>query len=374
SRSNDEDSVRGPHQGQQSTRTAPTGRTHDCKRLLCGTLHFLLPGGGHPHMERREVRGCGGGAAAMWPLAARAQQVAMPVIGFLRSTSLAVSTPMVMGFHQGLTAAGFTEGQNVAIEYRYADNQPDRLPGLVAELIRLPVAVIVANIIAALPAKAATTTVPIVFATGRGPVVDGLAPSLNRPGGNVTGVSFVSGLLGAKRLEMLRQLVPIAAPIAMLVEIDTLEARVERRDVELAAQALGQQLIIAPVRSEGELDGAFTSMVDGGPKPLLVGSGPFLPSNGGRIVARPPRHAIPAIYGLREFVEAGGLMSYGASVVEAYRQVGIYAGRVLKGEKPADLPVVQSSKFELVINLKAARALGLSMPPTLLATADEVIE
>jgi putative ABC transport system substrate-binding protein len=324
-------------------------------------------------MKRREFITLLGGAAA-WPLAARAQQSATPVIGFLRSTSLAVSTPMVMGFRQGLTAAGFTEGQNVAIEYRYADNQLDRLPGLVAELIRLPVAVIVANIIAALAAKAATATVPIVFATGSDPVVDGLVPSLNRPGGNVTGVSFVSGLLGAKRLEMLRQLVPTAAPIAMLVEIDTLEARVERRDVELAAQALGQQLIIAPVRSEGELDGAFTSIVERGAKALLVGSGPLLTSNRGRIVALATRHAIPAIYGLREFVEAGGLMSYGASVVEAYRQVGIYAGRVLKGEKPADLPVVQSSKFELVINLKAARALGLSMPPTLLATADEVIE
>jgi putative ABC transport system substrate-binding protein len=325
-------------------------------------------------MKRRAFITMLGGAAAAWPLAAGAQQSAMPVIGFLRSTSLAVSTPMVMGFRQGLTAAGFTEGQNVAIEYRYADNQLDRLPGLVAELIRLPVAVIVANIISALAAKAATATVPIVFATGSDPVVDGLVPSLNRPGGNVTGVSFVSGLLGAKRLEMLRQLVPTAAPIAMLVEIDTLEARVERRDVELAAQALGQQLIIAPVRSEGELDGAFTSIVERGAKALLVGSGPLLTSNRGRIVALATRHAIPAIYGLREFVEAGGLMSYGASVVEAYRQVGIYAGRVLKGEKPADLPVVQSSKFELVINLKAARALGLSMPPTLLATADEVIE
>jgi putative ABC transport system substrate-binding protein len=326
------------------------------------------------HIERRKFLATLLGGAAAWPLAARAQQSATPVIGFLRSTSLAVSTPMVMGFRQGLTAAGFTEGQNVAIEYRYADNQLDRLPGLVAELIRLPVAVIVANIIAALAAKAATATVPIVFATGSDPVVDGLVPSLNRPGGNVTGVSFVSGLLGAKRLEMLRQLVPTAAPIAMLVEIDTLEARVERRDVELAAQALGQQLIIAPVRSEGELDGAFTSIVERGAKALLVGSGPLLTSNRGRIVALATRHAIPAIYGLREFVEAGGLMSYGASVVEAYRQVGIYAGRVLKGEKPADLPVVQSSKFELVINLKAARALGLSMPPTLLAIADEVIE
>ena len=324
-------------------------------------------------LKRREVIALLGGAAT-WPLAARAQQQAVPAIGFLRSTSLAASTPMIAGFHQGLKEAGFNKGQNVAIEYRYADNQLDRLPGLVAELIRLPVDVIVANVIAALAAKAVTTTVPIVFGTGSDPVVDGLVVELNRPGGNVTGVSFVSGLLGAKRLEMLRQLVPTAAPIAMLVEIDTLEARVERRDVELAAQALGQQLIIAPVRSEGELDGAFTSIVERGAKALLVGSGPLLTSNRGRIVALATRHAIPAIYGLREFVEAGGLMSYGASVVEAYRQVGIYAGRVLKGEKPADLPVVQSSKFELVINLKAARALGLSMPPTLLATADEVIE
>jgi putative ABC transport system substrate-binding protein len=298
----------------------------------------------------------------------------MPVIGFLRSTSLAASTPMIAGFRQGLTAAGFNEGQNVAIEYRYADDQLDRLPGLVAELIRLPVAVIVANVNSALAAKAATTTVPIIFATGSDPVVDGLVPSLNRPGGNVTGVSFVAGLLGAKRLEMLRQLVPTAATIAMLVGIDTLEARVERRDVELAAQALGQQLIVAPVTSGGELDGAFTSIVERGAKALLVGSGPLLTSNRERVVALAARYAIPAIYALREFVEAGGLMSYGASIVEAYRQIGIYAGRVLKGEKPADLPVMQSTKFELVINLKTAKALGLEVPPTLLVRADEVIE
>jgi putative tryptophan/tyrosine transport system substrate-binding protein len=297
----------------------------------------------------------------------------MPVIGFLRSTSLAVSTPMVTGFRQGLTAAGFTEGQNVAIEYRYADNQLERLPGLVAELLRLPVAVIVANNVPALVAKAATSTVPIVFATGSDPVVDGLVASLNRPGGNVTGVSFVSGLLGPKRLEMLRQLVP-GATMAMLVGTDTLEARIERRDVELAAQALGQELIVVPVSSEGEFDGAFTSIVERGAKSLLVGTGPLLTSNRERLVALAARHAIPAIYALREFVEAGGLMSYGASFVEAYRQAGIYAGRVLKGEKPADLPVMQSTKFALVINLKTAKALGLSIPPTLLAVTDEVIE
>jgi putative ABC transport system substrate-binding protein len=325
-------------------------------------------------MNRRAFISLLAGAAAAWPLAARAQGPTMPVIGFLRSTSLAVSTPMIAGFRQGLTAAGFNEGQNVAIEYRYADNRPERLPGLVAEMIRLPVAVIVANNLAALAAKAATTTVPIVFATGSDPVVDGLVGSLNRPGGNVTGVSFVSGLLGPKRLDMLRQLVPAAATMAMLVATDTLEARIERRDVELAAQALGQQLIVASVTSEGELDGAFTSIVQRGAKSLLVGTGPMLTSNLGRLVALAARHAIPAMYSFREFVEAGGLMSYGASFVEAYRQAGIYAGRVLKGEKPADLPVIQSSKFELVINLKTAKALGLAIPPGVLAIADQVIE
>jgi putative tryptophan/tyrosine transport system substrate-binding protein len=325
-------------------------------------------------LRRREFITLLGGAAATWPLPVGAQQPAMPVVGFLRSTSLAVSKPMIAGFRQGLTAAGFNEGQNVAIEYRYADNQIERLPGLVAELIRLPVAVIVGNNNAALAAKAATTTVPIVFATGSDPVVDGLVANLNRPAGNVTGVSFVSGLLGAKRLDMLRQLVPAATTIAMLVGTETLEARIERRDVELAAQALGQQLIIAPVSSEGEFDGAFTSIVGRGAKALLVGTGPFMTSNRERVIALAVRHAIPAIYALREFVEAGGLMSYGASIVEAYRQAGIYAGRVLKGEKPADLPVMQSTKFELVISLKAAKALGLEVPATLLAIADEVIE
>jgi putative tryptophan/tyrosine transport system substrate-binding protein len=325
-------------------------------------------------MRRREFFSLLGSAAAAWPLPVRAQQPAMPVIGILRSTSLAVSTPMVTGFRQGLTATGFNEGQNVTIEYRYADDQPERLPGLVTELIRLPVAVIVLNGTAALAAKAATTTVPIVFVTGSDPVVDGLVASLNRPGRNITGVSFVAGLLGAKRLEMLRQLVPTAATIAMLVGTDTLEARVEQRDVELAAQALGQQLVVAPVTSADELDGAFTSIVERGAKALVVGAGSFLTSNRARIAALAARHAIPAIYPLREFVEVGGLMSYGASIVEAYRQAGIYAARLLKGERPADLPVMQSTKFELVISLKAARALGLSVPPTLLAVADEMIE
>jgi putative ABC transport system substrate-binding protein len=324
-------------------------------------------------MKRRAFIAALGGAAA-WPLAARAQEPTMPVIGLLRSTSLAVSTPVVTGFRQGLTATGVNEGQNVTIEYRYADDQPERLPGLVAELIRLPVAVIAANSIAALAAKATTTTVPIVFATGSDPVVDGLVASLDRPGGNVTGVSFVSAQLAPKRLEMLRQLVPTAGTIAILVGTETLEARIERRDVELASQTLGQQLIVAPVNSEGELDGTFASIVERAAKALLVGSGPLLSSNRERVVALAARHALPAIYPLREFVVAGGLMSYGASIVEAYRQAGIYAGRVLKGEKPADLPVMQSTKFELVLNLKTAKALGLEVPQSLLARADEVIE
>jgi len=324
-------------------------------------------------LSRRGVIGLVGGAAA-WPVSAHAQRPTMPVIGFLRSTSLAVSTPMVTGFRQGLTTAGFTEGQNVAVEYRYADNQAERLPGLVAELIPLPVAVIFGNLLAARAAKAATTTVPIVFATGSDPVVDGLVASLNRPGGNVTGVSFVGGLLGPKRLELLRQLVPTVASIAMLVGPDTFEARIEQRDVELAAQALGQQLIVAPVTSEGELDGAFTSILERGAKALLVGAGPLLASYRGRIVALAARYSIPSIYVLREFVEAGGLMSYGASLVEASKQAGIYVGRILKGEKPADLPVIQATKFDLLINLKTAKALGIEVPPTLLARADEVIE
>jgi putative tryptophan/tyrosine transport system substrate-binding protein len=322
-------------------------------------------------MRRREFITLASSAAFAWPFAARAQS-AMPVIGFLRSTSQAASTPMIEGFRQGLTEAGFSEGQNVAIEYRYADNQHERLPGLVADLIRLPVAIIIGNVSVALVAKAATTTVPIVFGTGSDPVVDGLVASLNRPGGNVTGVSFVAGLLGPKRLDMLRQLVPTAATMAMLVGTDTLEARIERRDVELAAQALGQQLIIAPVSSEGELDDAFTSIVGRGAKALLVGVGGLL--NRERTVALAARHAIPAIYSFREYVEIGGMMSYGASIRGAYQQVGIYAGRILKGEKPADLPVLQSTKFELVINLKTAKVLEINVPPTLLARADEVIE
>ena len=325
-------------------------------------------------MKRREFISLLGGAVISPPLAAGAQQPAMPVIGFLRSTPLAASTSFVTSFRQGLKEEGFNEGQNVAIQFRYADNQIDRLPALVGELIHWPVAVIVANVIAALAAKAATTTVPIVFATGSDPVADGLVASLNRPGGNVTGVSFVSGGLGVKRLEMLRQLLPTAKTIGMFAELDTLEGVTERHNVEAAAQAIGQQLIVPDVRTDHDIETAFATFVQRRVDALLVGSGPLLTSNREQLVALAAQHAVPTFYSLREFVAVGGLMSYSASIADAYRQVGIYAGRILKGDKPADLPVMQSTKFEFVINLKTAKTLGLTIPPTLLALADEVIE
>ena len=302
---------------------------------------------------------------AAWPLAARAQQPAMPVIGFLRSASLVDTTHLVTSFRQGLKEAGFIEAQNVAIEYRSAEDHLDRLPALVADLIRRQVAVIVGNHNAALAAKAATTTLPIIFATGADPVRANLVPSLNRPGGNVTGVSFLADVLGAKRLELLRRLVPTATTVAMLVSPESPNTEAERSDVQAAAQAIGQQLVILDVRSDREIETAFATLVQRGAGALLCGAGAFLNSHRERIVALAARHGVPAIYNLREFVTAGGLMSYAPSITDVYRQAGIYAGRILKGEKPADLPVQAPTKYELVVNLKTAKALGLDLPSTL---------
>jgi putative ABC transport system substrate-binding protein len=322
-------------------------------------------------MKRREFIAVFGSAAA-WPLAARAQQRTLPVIGFLRSTPLAPFQNLVTAFGQGLKEAGFVDGQNLAIVYRYADNQVDRLPGLVAELIGLRAAVIVANMPSAHAAKAATTTVPIVFASGNDPVQAGLVASLSRPGGNVTGVVWI-GNVGGKRLDLLRQLVPNATTIGMLVGPSDPGTLAERRDVQDAAQILGRQLIVLDASGERDIETAFATLIQRGAGAVLVGTGAFLTSHRERLAALAARHALPAI-STPEFALAGGLMGYGTSQSDAYRQSGIYAGRILRGEKPGDLPIMRSTKFEFVINVKTAKALGLTIPETLLASADEVIQ
>jgi len=283
-------------------------------------------------MKRRQFITLVGGV--MWPLAARAQQPAMPVIGFLRSASLTDVAYLVTAFRQGLKEADFVEGQNVAIEYRSAEDHLERLPALVADLI----------------------------------------VSLNRPGGNVTGVSFLANEIGTKRLDLLRQLVPNAGTIAMLVNPRTPDIEAERRDVQAAAQAIGQQLIIFDLESDRDIEPAFAAATQRGAGALLVSAGAFTNSHRERLIAMAARHAIPAMYSLREYVTDGGLISYAASITDAYRQAGLYTGRILKGEKPADLPVIRSTRLELVINLKTARTLGLTIPDKLLAIADEVIE
>jgi putative ABC transport system substrate-binding protein len=280
----------------------------------------------------------------------------------------------VTAFRQGLREAGFVEGQNVAIEFRSAEDRLDRLPALVADLISRSVAVIVGNHNAALAAKAATKVVPIVVVTGADPVRDGLVASINRPGANVTGVSFLAIELGPKRLDLLRQLVPNAATIAMLAYPDTPDTEAEHRDVQAAAQAIGQQLIVLDIKSDRDIETAFATLVQRGASAMLAGIGSFTFSHRERIVTLAAKHAIPTIYGSREYVAAGGLMSYSTSIPDAYRQAGIYTGRILKGEKPADLPVMEPTKFELIVNLKTAKALGLDVPDKVLALANEVIE
>jgi putative ABC transport system substrate-binding protein len=326
-------------------------------------------------MKRREFITLLGGAAATWPVAARAQQTAMPVIGFLSSSSPPVTTKRIASFGQGLSEAGYVAGRDVMIEARLAEGQYDRLPALAADLVTRQV-----NLIAALAppaafaAKTATTTIPIVFVGAFDPVKAGLVANLNRPGGNVTGVSFISHELAAKQLGLLRELRPGAARIAVLVDPKWPLTDPFVSQVRTAASAMGQQIEVLYVSSGREIEGAFTTLIQRGAGALHVGVGVFLVSQRERIVALAARHRIPAIYNSREWVAAGGLMSYGASSIDAYRQVGIYAGRILKGEKPGDLPIMLPTKFEFVINLKTAKALDLAIPDKSLALADEVIE
>jgi putative ABC transport system substrate-binding protein len=325
-------------------------------------------------MRRREFIILLSGAGLAWPLTAHAQQTARPVIGLLRGGPLAASEHIVDAFRRGLAETGYVDRQNIEIEYHPVEDQSRDLPRLIAELKRRKVALIVGNTPAAHAARIAGTTVPFVFASGSDPIRDGIVSSLNRPGGNVTGVVFFNAVLGAKRVELLRQLVPGATTIAMLVNPTSASNDADRRDTQAAAQSIGKQVVVFEAKTERDIDTVFAAFAERRPGALLVGPGGFLNSHREKLVALAARHAIPAIYAQREAVVAGGLMSYGTSITGAYRQAGIYAGRILKGEKPGDLPVMQSTTFEFVINLKTAKVLGLEFHPQLLATADEVIE
>jgi putative ABC transport system substrate-binding protein len=326
-------------------------------------------------MNRRELI-TGLGAAIAWPLAARAQQPALPMVGFLRITTAASSAHLLAAFRQGLGELGFVEGQNVAIEHRWADHQTDRLPALAADLVRRRVAVIAAtDSHATLASKDATATIPIVFVFGNDPVRLGVVTSLNRPEGNLTGVSFINTDLGAKRFGLLHELAPKAAVIALLVDANNPEAEgVTMRDAQEGAHATGRQIVVAKAAADRDFDPAFADFVRQGAGALFVTGGPFFNGQRRRIAALALRHALPAAFSTREYAEVGGLMSYGTSQTDAYRRAGAYAGRILKGAKPAELPVLLPTRFELVINLATAKALGLEVPATLLARADEVIE
>ena len=325
---------------------------------------------------RRELLVALGGAAAAWPLAARAQQPAMPVIGYLSMRSAKSDLPMLAAFRQGLNETGFVEGKNVTIEYRWGDGQYDRLPAFAANLVRQRVAVIVTSGggPAALAAKMATTEIPVVFNMGEDAVRAGLIASINRPGGNLTGVMSLLDILGAKQLGLLRELVPRASTIAMLVNPNDTWAEKQIAHTQVAARELGQELIVLNASADSEINAAFSTMSNRRAGALLVVASPLFVTRADHLVALAASHALPAIYFRRELADAGGLMSYGSSTNEMYSQMGIYTGKILNGAKPADLPVIQPTKFVLVINLKTARALGLEVPPKLLALADEVIE
>jgi len=326
---------------------------------------------------RREFITLLGGAVVAWPIAARAQQPTLPVIGYLGSESPDVFAGRLRAFHQGLSETGYVEGKNVTIEYRWAENQYDRFPALLADLVRRKVTVIAAvtGTPPALAAKAATTTMPIVFATAGDPVALGLVASLNRPGGNLTGVATLTVELGPKQLEVLHELVPTATIIALLVNpTNPTNAETLSRDLQAAARTLGLQLHVLHASTERDFDAVFASLPRLRAGALVIGSDPFFNSRSQQLVALALRHAMPTMYPFREYAMAGGLTSYGNSIADAHRQVGGYTGRILKGEKPADLPIQQSVKVELVLNLKTARALGLTLPLSLLGRADEVID
>jgi putative ABC transport system substrate-binding protein len=326
-------------------------------------------------MRRRDFITLLGAATGAWPFAARAQQTAMPVVGFLASPSRTFADFVLPGFRQGLKDNGYVEGENVAIEYRWAENQTDRLPALAADLVRRRVALIVAAAPeAALAAKAATTTIPIIFGVGDDPVKIDLVTSLARPGGNLTGINFFSSELAAKRMELLHEMVPTAASVAVLADPTFTLTESQVRDAKTAARAMGLQVQVLSASTSRETNSAFANFVRERPDVLYVGPSPFFISRRVQLTQLAARHAVPAIYSVRQYTEVGGLMSYGTSQTDAWHQMGVYTGHILKGAKPADLPVIQSTKFELIINAETARMLGLTVPDKLLSLADEVIE
>jgi putative ABC transport system substrate-binding protein len=328
-------------------------------------------------MRRRDFLTLLGGAAAAWPIAARAQQRALPVVGWLGSGSPQTFAPDVAAFHKGLNEIGFAEGRNVAVEYRWAEGQYDRLPRLAADLVHLGVAAILASggSTAAITAKATTKIIPIVFTAAADPVALGLVASLNRPGGNITGVNFLVGEVRSKQLGLMHELMPSATTVGLLFNRNSgTNYEAIARELELATRSIGMQFRLLPAGTEYEIDEVFTGFAQQRPDVLLVATEPFLSGRREQILSLAARYGLPAISGYREFAEAGGLMSYGGTATDAYHQAGIYIGRILKGEKPADLPIVRSSRFELVINLKTAKALGLTVPNSIQLLADEIVE